>query len=89
MSTKQDNITRRFDINDDYDYVDTEEKEPEPEYYYYYYYDYLDSGIDISHELTTHEPLPSPLPLISNSTKSEKSETEETSDSEKKEIDEN
>ena len=24
----------------------------------------MDSGIDISHELTTHEPLPSPLPLL-------------------------
>ena len=26
----------------------------------------MDSGIDISHELTTHEPLPSPLPLSDN-----------------------
>ena len=54
----------------DYDYSDEdyedkyvlETEKPEPEYYYYYYYDYMDSGIDISHELTTYEPLPSPLP---------------------------
>ena len=25
--------------------------------------DYLDSGIDISHELSTYEPLPTPLPV--------------------------
>ena len=25
--------------------------------------DYMDSGIDISHELSTYEPLPTPLPL--------------------------
>ena len=67
-------ITRRMDSNsepadyeyDDEDYADKyvlETEKPEPEYYYYYYYDYMDSGIDISHELTTYEPLPSPLPL--------------------------
>ena len=67
-------ITRRMDSDseptdyeyDDEDYADKyvlETEKPEPEYYYYYYYDYMDSGIDISHELTTYEPLPSPLPL--------------------------
>ena len=67
-------ITRRMDSNsdpadyeyDDEDYADKyvlETEKPEPEYYYYYYYDFMDSGIDISHELTTYEPLPSPLPL--------------------------
>ena len=70
-------ITRRMDSNsepadyeyDDEDYADKyvlETEKPEPEYYYYYYYDYMDSGIDISHELTTYEPLPSPLPLGDN-----------------------
>ena len=62
----------------DYEY-DTDNKEskqkkkPEedsPEYYYYYYYDYMDSGIDISHELTNseakkYEPLPTPLWQVS------------------------
>ena len=43
--------------------LDMEEDKSDPEYYYYYYYDYLDSGIDISHELSTYEPLPTPLPL--------------------------
>lgn len=68
-------INRRIDTSDDYEYVDEEdgtndkagEAGEEPEYYYYYYYDYLDSGIDISHELTTYEPLPSPLPLAADS----------------------
>ena len=64
-------ITRRMDSDPpDYEYSDEdyedkyvlETEKPEPEYYYYYYYDYMDSGIDISHELTTYEPLPSPLP---------------------------
>ena len=71
-------INKRIDTNDDYEYVEdfedtantntdeTTDGESEPEYYYYYYYDYMDSGIDISHELTTHEPLPSPLPLSDN-----------------------
>ena len=59
-------ITRRVDTSEDYEYIDTDD-ESEPEYYYYYYYDYMDSGIDISHELTTYEPLPSPLPLASES----------------------
>ena len=63
----------------EYDYADGEKKEEEenviedeegdvkkPEYYYYYYYDYLDPGIDISHELSdndveSYEPLPTPL----------------------------
>ena len=65
-------MTRRMDTDPpDYEYSDEdyedkyvlETEKPEPEYYYYYYYDYMDSGIDISHELTTYEPLPSPLPL--------------------------
>ena len=63
----------------EYDYDDGEKKTVEenvsedeegdvkkPEYYYYYYYDYLDPGIDISHELSDsdverYEPLPTPL----------------------------
>ena len=63
----------------EYDYAVGEKKEEEenviedeegdvkkPEYYYYYYYDYLDPGIDISHELSdndveSYEPLPTPL----------------------------
>ena len=51
-----------FELSDNAD-LDTEEDKSEPEYYYYYYYDYQDSGIDISHELSTYEPLPTPLPL--------------------------
>ena len=63
----------------EYDYANDEQKEEDknvikngeddvkkPEYYYYYYYDYLDPGIDISHELSDgdverFEPLPTPL----------------------------
>ena len=63
--TESQNITRRMDSADDYELSDqaAEEDKSEPEYYYYYYYDYMDSGIDISHELSTYEPLPTPLPL--------------------------
>ena len=54
-----------MDSADDYELSDqaAEEDKSEPEYYYYYYYDYMDSGIDISHELPPYEPLPTPLPL--------------------------
>ena len=53
------------------DYTDYEEEENDPEYYYYYYYDYLDSGIDISHEKNELEPLPTPMWQTSpNSTQS-------------------
>ena len=49
---------------------DVPENGEKAEYYYYYYYDYLDSGIDISHELSNsetagYEPLPTPLGLVS------------------------
>ena len=79
-------ITDRMDNNDDYEYIDNDEDDnetvddsSEPEYYYYYYYDYMDSGIDISHELTTHEPLPSPLPItMTNSTAATSTEKSET-----------
>ena len=64
----------------DYDFEDDDidrknhdvlENVDKPEYYYYYYYDYLDSGIDISHELSDsetagHEPLPTPIGLASH-----------------------
>ena len=59
---------------------DVPENGEKVEYYYYYYYDYLDSGIDISHELSNsetagYEPLPTPLWQVSqhdnNSTESE------------------
>ena len=59
---------------------DVPENSDKPEYYYYYYYDYLDSGIDISHELSNsetagYEPMPTPLWQVSqypnNSTESE------------------
>jgi len=70
------------ELDYDYDYADTnttieeeveneEVKDVKPEYYYYYYYDYLDSGIDISHELpngetNSYEPLPTPLWQVSD-----------------------
>ena len=61
-----------YEFDDDYsDDEDNDENElseddDKPEYYYYYYYDYLDSGIDISHELSNnveagYETLPTPL----------------------------
>ena len=81
-------ITRRIDQEPlDYEYDEEEYRDkyvietekPEPEYYYYYYYDYMDSGIDISHELTTYEPLPSPLPLLASD--EEQRETDEDKNS--------
>ena len=56
--------------NDDYDdfndnEVVTDDDSTDPEYYYYYYYDYVDSGIDISHELE-YEPLPTPVARVMN-----------------------
>ena len=70
-----DNLQKyEYDYEFDDDYSDDEdndenelsEDDDKPEYYYYYYYDYLDSGIDISHELSNnvaagYEPLPTPL----------------------------
>ena len=70
-----DNLKKyEYDYEFDDDYSDDEdndenelsEDDDTPEYYYYYYYDYLDSGIDISHELSNNvaagfEPLPTPL----------------------------
>ena len=59
------------DYSDDNDSDDTPANIDKPEYYYYYYYDYLDSGIDISHELSNnvaaqYEPLPTPLWQVSD-----------------------
>ena len=60
---------------------------------YYYYYDYLDSGIDISHELSNsetagYETLPTPLWLVSkhphNSTEDE--DIKEREDHSKSEV---
>ncbi len=52
------------DDYEDYDVDNTVDKnDEEPEYYYYYYYDYVDSGIDISHELEL-EPLPTPMARV-------------------------
>ena len=45
-----------------------------------YFSDYMDSGIDISHELSTHEPLPTPLPLLGDEQDSEDLATKNTSD---------
>merc|ERR1711915_484573 len=94
--TKEKDVKSQATFHDteaDYEY-DTDNKEsklkkkPEedsPEYYYYYYYDYLDSGIDISHELTNSEakkygPLPTPLWQVSKqkeNTEEEESEIKE------------
>ena len=72
---------------------DVPENGEKAEYYYYYYYDYLDSGIDISHELSNsetagYEPLPTPLGLLSkhpnNSTEGE--DIKEREDLSKSEI---
>merc|ERR1712050_668887 len=45
--------------NSENEYDETEDSSTEnsdkPEYYYYYYYDYMDSGIDISHELSINK----------------------------------
>ena len=72
-----DNLQKyEYDYEFDDDYSDDEdnddnvsEEDDKPEYYYYYYYDYLDSGIDISHELSNnvaagYEPLPTPLQQV-------------------------
>ena len=49
----------------------------------YFSSDYLDSGIDISHELSTYEPLPTPLPLGEHQDKSrEDVETKKTNEKE-------
>ena len=70
-----DNLQKyEYDYEFDDDYSDDEHNDEnelsedvdKPEYYYYYYYDYLDSGIDISHELSNnveagYETLPTPL----------------------------
>ena len=82
-----------YDLSDDYsdeEYSDADTESSEdiskPEYYYYYYYDYLDSGIDISHELSNseaaqYEPSPTPLWQVSG-------HTSHSQDSQKEEHDE-
>ena len=96
-------ITNTHRQDNDYafedDDVDVLANGDKPEYYYYYYYDYLDSGIDISHELSNsetagYEPLPTPLGLLSkhpnNSTEGEDiKEREDLSKSEITSVSEN
>ena len=78
---KIDSIIDRVDQFNHIIYDDSEDDEKaakvdddkEPEYYYYYYYDYVDPGIDISHELlennvNSYEPLPTPLALSDTKT---------------------